>query len=122
MPDCRDSQRMQIFDLLNQVKDPCSIAARRAMGLVDMGLIEKVDITEEGVVDVFFRLTSPACYMASFLKNEAEALVLTCAGVTKANFHFDEGLDWTPDMIAPHHRARTPVRIKHPVPLEPTEP
>jgi metal-sulfur cluster biosynthetic enzyme len=100
---------------LNRVKDPCSVAAGRAMGLVDMGLIDRVEIGDTGAVDVFLRLTSPACYLMPYLESESVARVSECDGVTAVAVHPDEGLDWSPARIAEHLRPPSAA-----IPLVPT--
>lgn len=107
--------RDQIMAALNRVHDPCSVATGRAMGLVDMGLIDRVEITDDGAVDVFLRLTSPACYLMPYLESESVTQVSTCAGVTAVAVHPDEGLDWSPDRIAEHLRPPSAA-----IPLIPT--
>ncbi|MFE7157001.1 metal-sulfur cluster assembly factor [Streptomyces sp. NPDC057636] len=91
----------EVMERLNRVQDPCSVAAGRPMGLVDMGLIKQVDITGPGDVTVYLRLTSPACYLMTFLKRESVREVSSCVGVTSVEVHPDEGLDWSPQLIAP---------------------
>jgi metal-sulfur cluster biosynthetic enzyme len=107
-----DELRDLIMAALNRVQDPCSVAARRAMGLVDMGLIDRVEIGNEGAVEVFLRLTSPACYLMPYLESESVAQVSACPGVTAVAVHPDEGLDWSPARIAEHLRpASATIRV-----------
>jgi metal-sulfur cluster biosynthetic enzyme len=110
-----DELRDQVMAALNRVQDPCSVATGRAMGLVDMGLIDRVEIADDGAVDVFLRLTSPACYLMPYLEAESVAHVSACGGVTTVAVHPDEGLDWTPARIAEHLRAPSAA-----IPLTPT--
>jgi metal-sulfur cluster biosynthetic enzyme len=93
-----------VMAALNRVQDPCSVAAGRPMGLADMGLIDRVEITGDGTVDVYLRLTSPACYLMQYLEAESVAQVSACRGVTSVAVHPDEGLDWSPSRIAAHLR------------------
>jgi metal-sulfur cluster biosynthetic enzyme len=110
-----DGLHALVMAALNRVQDPCSVAAKRAMGLVDMGLIDRVDIDNEGAVEVFLRLTSPACYLMPYLESESLAQVSACPGVTAVAVHPDEGLDWSPDRIAAHLRPASAT-----IPLIPT--
>lgn len=104
MPDTGPLQA-RVLKRLNLVQDPCSVAAGRPMGLVDMGLIDHVDIDSDGRVDIYLRLTSPACYLMTFLESESIEQVGDCDGVTVVRVHPDEGLDWSPSRIAPHLRG-----------------
>jgi metal-sulfur cluster biosynthetic enzyme len=74
------------------------------MGLVDMGLIDRIEVADDGTVEVFLRLTSPACYLVPYLETESVAKVSACSGVTAVVVHPDEGLDWSPSRIARHLR------------------
>jgi metal-sulfur cluster biosynthetic enzyme len=91
--------RAEILSRLNSVQDPCSVAASRPMGLVDMGLIRQVDIDDAGAVDVHLRLTSPVCYLVTYIEAEAVRAVSACPGVASVEVHPDEGLDWSPGLI-----------------------
>lgn len=95
-----------VLEQLNRVVDPCSEALGRSLGLVDMGLIDRVEITDAGSVDVYLRLTSPACYLVTYMQDEAVRLVSRCDGVTSVAVHPDEGLDWSPTLVNPELRKR----------------
>jgi metal-sulfur cluster biosynthetic enzyme len=98
----------QVMEQLNRVQDPCSVAASRPMGLVDMGLIDRLDISTSGEADVYLRLTSPACYLMTYLESAVIEKVSACAEVTAVRVHPDEGLDWSPSRIAAHVRPAGP--------------
>lgn len=96
---------------LDQIKDPCSVAACVPMGLSEMGLIKTVQIGPDGSVDIELRLTSPFCEMIAFMKNEAAAKVGALAGVTGVTVRHDSGFDWDHDLIAPAAQARRQARL-----------
>jgi metal-sulfur cluster biosynthetic enzyme len=102
MPKPAEVLRTEVMAQLNRVQDPCSIAALRPMGLVDMGIIDRVDFTPAGEVDIYLRLTSPACYLVTFLESAVVEKVSSCAGVAAVRVHPDEGLDWSPALMAAH--------------------
>jgi metal-sulfur cluster biosynthetic enzyme len=100
--------RSQIIAELNEIKDPCSLAAGTPFGLDDMGLVDQVDISEDGAVLVKLRLTSPFCHMIGFFKVEAQRRLLALPGVSEVSLEADNGLDWSPARIsagAQAHRA-----------------
>lgn len=103
--------RDAIMACLDRIQDPCSVASGRAMGLIGMGLVRDVAIGEDGAVHVRLRLTSPACYMMPFFESEARREVGAVPGVTSVTVEPDEGLDWTPEFIAPHLRRQREVDI-----------
>lgn len=101
----------EIHAALDDIKDPCSVAASVPMGLGEMGLVKAVEITGEGHVSIEFRLTSPFCEMIAYFKNEAIAKVGRIRNVSSVSVTHDSGLDWTPDFIAPAARARRQRRL-----------
>lgn len=97
--------------LLDDIKDPCSVAAAVPMGLNEMGIIKSVDISTDGIVDIELRLTSPFCEMIAFFRNETIAKVGALSGVTEVKVRHDSGFDWDHDMIAPAAQARRQERL-----------
>jgi metal-sulfur cluster biosynthetic enzyme len=96
---------------INAIEDPCSIAAGDTLGLEDMGLVEAVEIADDGVVDVRIRLTSPTCMMVGLFKAEIEDRVGTVPGVRRVDVAFDRGLDWRPGMMSADARRRRAGRL-----------
>ena len=100
-----------IRQILDDIKDPCSVAASVPMGLNEMGLIKSVGIDPDGHVDIELRLTSPFCEMISFMRNEALGKIGGLPGVTGVSVRHDSGLDWDHDFIAPGAQARRQQRL-----------
>lgn len=100
-----------IRQILDDIKDPCSVATSVPMGLNEMGIIKSVCIDPAGHVDVELRLTSPFCEMISFMRNEALAKIGGLPGVTGVSVRHDSGLDWDHDLIAPGAQARRQQRL-----------
>ncbi len=101
-----------IREILDQIKDPCSVAASTPMGLSEMGLIRSLRVTPEGHVSVVLRLTSPFCEMVPYMRNEAAAKIERLPGVTSVTVEHDSGLDWEPELIAPQARERQQRRLQ----------
>lgn len=97
--------------VLDEIKDPCSVAASSPMGLSEMGIVKSVDIARNGQVEVELRLTSPFCEMIAYFRNEALAKIGKLPGVTAVSVTHDSGLDWEPEMIAPEAQARRKQRL-----------
>lgn len=111
MPEHRDRLESEILERLNEIQDPCSVAAGTAIGLGDMGLVEQVAVTDEGDVRISLRLTSPTCNMLGFMAEEASAKVRDVSGVRSVEVVSDEGLDWTPSLMSPAAQQRRQARI-----------
>ena len=100
---------------LNEIQDPCSVAAGSSVGLEDMGLIEAVSVSDDGDVRIGLRLTSPTCNMLGFMAEEANARVRGVPGVRNVEVVADQGLDWSPTLMSPaaQERRRERLRLLH---------
>jgi metal-sulfur cluster biosynthetic enzyme len=101
-----------VLDCLNSIGDPCSAAHGQAMGIVDMGLIERLVIDPAGRVEVRLRLTSPCCGMVGYFIEEAKARVGALAGVAEVAVDADHGLDWSPAMMSEEAQRRRRARLR----------
>jgi metal-sulfur cluster biosynthetic enzyme len=101
-----------IRSVLDEIKDPCSVAASTPMGLDEMGLVRSLEITADGQVAVVLRLTSPFCEMVPFMRNQAIEKIRHLPGVAGVTVEHDSGLDWDPDFIAPAARERQRRRLR----------
>ncbi len=106
MPDHIASLRALITAELDEIKDPCSLAAGTPFGLAEMGLVDEIAISKTGEVLVKLRLTSPFCHMIGFFKQEATRRIQSLPGVTAVELVADNGLDWSPSRISASAVAR----------------
>ncbi len=106
MPDRGEQLRALITAELDEIKDPCSLAAGSPFGLVEMGLVDEIAISDVGEVLVKLRLTSPFCHMIGFFTQEAKRRIEALTGVTAVDLVADNGLDWSPSRISPAALAR----------------
>lgn len=90
------SLREAILSALDEIKDPCSVASGAPLGLVEMGLIKQLDISDTGEVHIGLCLTAPFCHMIAFFQKETTARIGALPGVTQVTLKPDNGLDWTP--------------------------
>ncbi|NTZ43807.1 iron-sulfur cluster assembly protein [Altererythrobacter sp. SALINAS58] len=102
MPDLEQ----QIRIALDEIKDPCSLAAGYGMGISEMGLVKSVSISDRGDVTIALRLTSPFCHMIGFFKKEAMRIVSDLPEVRSVEMTADQGLDWSPRNIDPAAETR----------------
>lgn len=112
MPEAPLPTEQDVRRCLDDIHDPCSVAAAVPMGLSEMGLVESVAIADSGAVQIGLRLTSPFCEMVPFMQKEAVKRVSALDGVTAVDVHHDAGLDWDHDLIAPAARARRDRRLQ----------
>src|SRR5581483_8647633 len=90
--------REQVLACLDRVIDPCSAASASPMSIVEMGLIRELRITDDGDVAVSLRLSSPSCYMVSYMASHAKQYISELPGVRHIEVDADAGLDWDPSM------------------------
>jgi metal-sulfur cluster biosynthetic enzyme len=101
--------RARVGELLNEVVDPCSVAAGAPAGLVDMGLIRELEVAEgDGglEVTVVVRVTHPSCMMAPIFLARVQGLVDELPEVSAIHASLDTGFDWTPADMTDEYRAR----------------
>lgn len=89
-----------VRDALRDVVDPCSAATGSGLDVVEMGLVKSVAVAD-GHVAVELRLTTPACHMAPYFVEEAQARVGSLPGVETVSVETDAGLEWTAEMMSP---------------------
>jgi metal-sulfur cluster biosynthetic enzyme len=82
---------------LEQVCDPCSIAANAPVSILDMGLVTGWSVDDESHLVVRMCVTSPSCTMGPHMVRAAEALLSTIPGLKSARVEIDPGAFWTPD-------------------------
>jgi metal-sulfur cluster biosynthetic enzyme len=104
--------KSSIYRILDEIKDPCSVANSVPMGLVEMGLVDDIDIAADGSVAIHLRLTSPFCEMIAFFQNEVTDKVAALAAVSQVKVTHDAGLDWDPDMMAESAKIRRRERME----------
>jgi metal-sulfur cluster biosynthetic enzyme len=84
-----------VMDALKQVFDP-----EIPVNIVDLGLVYKVDVKEEGVVNVLMTLTTPGCGMGGFIAADARARVEEVDGVKEANVEITFEPPWEPSLMS----------------------
>lgn len=84
---------------LNAVLDPCSVAAARPLGLIDMGLVLGWQ-REAATLIVTLCTTSGECAMAPHFLEAARAALLALPGVERVEMKIDHDFVWTPDRMA----------------------
>ena len=112
MPDRIDSLRALITAELDEIKDPCSLAAGTPFGLAEMGLVDEILISDAGEILVKLRLTSPFCHMIGFFKQEATRRIEALPGVTTVSLIADNGLDWSPSRISASAAAKRESQLQ----------
>lgn len=89
---------------LNGVFDPCSVAALRPLGLVDMGLVLGWELRGTAV-NVRICLTSGDCLMAPHFIEGARDRLLALDGIDSVEIAIDHDFLWSRDRMATRSTA-----------------
>jgi metal-sulfur cluster biosynthetic enzyme len=99
--------------VLNQIIDPCSRVAGAPAGLVDMGLIRRLTLSE-GVhavdVHVLIGVTEYGCLLAPSFASEARKLLKALPGIGAIHIELDDEFDWEPGDMSPAYRRHLAER------------
>ena len=92
-----DHQRIadELIAAFKEVYDP-----EIPVDVYELGLIYKVDINDEGHVDITMTLTAPACPAAEIIPAQVEEAALTVKGVTSAKAYITFDPPWTKDNMS----------------------
>jgi len=87
--------REQVLAALKQVKDP-----EIPINIVDLGLVYRLDISDDGVVDMDMTLTTLGCPAAPQILEAARLAVESVEGVREARVNLVCMPPWTPDRMS----------------------
>lgn len=95
--------------VLDEIIDPCSVAARMPASLVDMGLVTGLHVaTGPGGAHISVKLctTHIFCMVAAIFLNEAHQRLLRLPGVVAVEVVLDSEIVWTPERMRADYRER----------------
>ena len=96
---------------LNEIIDPCSVAAGEPAGLVDMGLVRLINIRDNGAqVQVVLALTEPTCLMGFPFMRSARDRLEALPDVERVEVSLDPAFQWSPGDLAPAYAERLEQR------------
>jgi len=94
-----NEQRLRIEEdivkMLRTVYDP-----EIPVDVYSLGLIYKIDLEDDGTVNIDFTLTSPTCPIADFILEDIRQKVESVEGVTNVNLQLVFEPEWTQDMMS----------------------
>lgn len=85
----------RIIEMLKTVFDP-----EIPVNVYDLGLIYKVDVGDEGDVNIDMTLTAPNCPAADFIMEDVRQKVESVEGVTTAVVNLVFEPEWDKDMMS----------------------
>jgi FeS assembly SUF system protein len=84
----------QVIDALRSCYDP-----EIPVNIYELGLIYRIDVKPEGVVEILMTLTSPACPVAGSLPGDVEARIRAIPGVAACRVDVTWEPPWGPDKM-----------------------
>jgi metal-sulfur cluster biosynthetic enzyme len=94
---------------LDEILDPCSVAAGAPAGLVEMGLLRALELSdgEDGArIRLRIGVTEPGCLMGASFAAQARARLELLGGVASVEIELDHANDWMPSDIDPAYQRR----------------
>ena len=85
----------EIIEAIKKVYDP-----EIPVNIYELGLIYKIDIQEEGNVEITMTLTSPFCPVAGSMPKEVAARASEVEGVKNANVELVFDPPWSMDLMS----------------------
>ena len=89
----------RIVEVLKTVYDP-----EIPVNVYDLGLIYKIDLKEDGDLDMDMTLTAPACPAADFIMEDVRQKVESVTGVNSANINLVFEPTWDQGMMSEEAR------------------
>ncbi|MBQ3631322.1 MAG: DUF59 domain-containing protein [Prevotella sp.] len=90
----------RIVDVLKTVYDP-----EIPVNIFDLGMIYKIDVKEDGTVDVDMTFTAPNCPAADFILEDVRTKVESVEGITQANVNLVFEPAWDQSMMSEEARV-----------------
>ena len=85
----------RIVDVLRTVFDP-----EIPVNIYDLGLIYRIEVSDNGALDIDMTLTAPGCPLADFIMEDVRQKVLCVEGVKTAQVNLVFEPEWTQDMMS----------------------
>lgn len=90
----------KIVDVLKTVYDP-----EIPVNIYDLGLIYKIDLSDDGTLDLDMTFTAPSCPAADFIIEDVRTKVEAVNGVKSANVNMVFEPEWDKSMMTEEARV-----------------
>jgi metal-sulfur cluster biosynthetic enzyme len=85
----------EIIESLKQVVDP-----ELGINIIDLGLVYRIDIDDDGLTQVFMTLTTPGCPAGPQIKHEVVDSLSAVDGIGDVKVQFVFNPPWSPAMMS----------------------
>ncbi len=86
---------VKVVEMLKTVFDP-----EIPVNVYDLGLIYKIDVTDDFIVNIDMTLTAPNCPAADFIMEDIQQKVGSIEGVKETHIELVYEPEWTKDMMS----------------------
>ncbi len=83
------------MEMLRTVYDP-----EIPINVYELGLIYRIDLSDEGALDVDMTLTAPSCPMADFIMQDVYDKLRSIEGIKQVNVNLVYEPEWSQDMMS----------------------
>lgn len=98
-PQERNDIEQRIIEVLKTVYDP-----EIPVNIYDLGLIYKIDLQDDGALDIDMTFTAPTCPAADFILEDVRTKVEAVVGVTSATINMVFEPEWDKSMMTDEAR------------------
>lgn len=95
---CNDMEKIEleqrIVEMIKTVYDP-----EIPVNIYDLGLIYRIEVSDESVVDIDMTLTAPNCPAADFMMEDVRMKVESIEGVASVNLNLVFEPEWSQDLM-----------------------
>lgn len=99
-PQEHSETEQRIVEVLKTVYDP-----EIPVNIYDLGLIYKIDLKDDGALDIDMTFTAPSCPAADFILEDVRTKVEAINGVTSANINMVFEPEWDKSMMTEEARV-----------------
>ena len=96
----KNDTEQRIIEVLKTVFDP-----EIPVNIYDLGLIYKIDLADDGALDIDMTFTAPSCPAADFIIEDVRSKVLAVKGITSANVNMVFEPEWDMSMMTEEARV-----------------
>ena len=96
----KNDTEQRIIEVLKTVFDP-----EIPVNIYDLGLIYKIDLADDGALDIDMTFTAPSCPAADFIIEDVRSKVLAVKGITSANVNMVFEPEWDKSMMTEEARV-----------------
>ena len=90
----------RIVDVLKTVYDP-----EIPVNIYDLGMIYKIDLQDDGTLNIDMTFTAPSCPAADFILEDVRSKVESVSGITTANVNLVFEPAWDQSMMSEEARV-----------------